>query len=84
MPVTQEIIETARRSRSMIRNLINQIRTLRIRNNELEQQLEEAMQQIRRLEHLDRERCSGYNQRTGMRCKNFGKYQGYCHHHRRC
>ena len=104
MPVTQEIIETARKSCSIIRNLINQIRTLRIRINKLEQQLEEsenrraeeqeqtkqlrqqldeAKRKIRQLNYLNDERCSGINQTTGMRCKNFGKHQGYCYHHRR-
>tara|TARA_B100001123_G_C14906747_1_gene866068 strand:- start:405 stop:725 length:321 start_codon:yes stop_codon:yes gene_type:complete len=81
------ISNSPRRVRLFITNLINQIRTLRIRNEQLGQQLEEAQQKIRQLEstvrqleYIDKERCGGINKTNGKRCKNFGKYQVFCPH----
>ena len=77
---TNSISNYPRRARLFITNLINQIRTLRIRNEELEQLLEESQQQNRRFIHLDQERCSEFTT-SGRRCRRSATHGRYCYQH---
>ena len=70
---TNSISNSPRRIRLFIGNLINQIRTLRIRNEELEQL-------NRRLIHLDQERCSKLT-KSGRRCRRSATHGQYCYQH---